>query len=106
MAPRQDPDIRMPVEKAIKPMKATKVTLWFLLLLSLGVPAWLLHMVIADARETGPSGIVTVTCLGLLLIIGSAGKTLIFEHPWKKHQKPDTYARNQNHNWKKWEGKS
>jgi uncharacterized membrane protein len=80
----QDPDIRMPVDKAIKPMKAIKVTLWFLLLLSLGLPAWLL--VIADARETGPSGIVTVTCLGLLLIIGSAGKTLIFEHPWKKHQ--------------------
>jgi hypothetical protein len=79
----QDPDIRTPVEKSIKPMK---VTLWFLLLLSLGMPAWLLYMVIADARETGPSGIVTVTCLGLLLIIGSAGKTLIFEHPWKKHQ--------------------
>lgn len=76
----------MPVEKAIKPMKAIKVTLWFLLLLSLGVPAWLLCMVIADGRETGPSGIVTVTSLGLLLIIGSAGKTLIFEHPWKKHQ--------------------
>jgi len=86
MARRQDPDIRMPVEKSIKPMKAMKVTLWFLLLLSLGMPAWLLYMVIADARETGPSGIVTVTCLGLLLIIGSAGKTLIFEHPWKKHQ--------------------
>jgi hypothetical protein len=76
----------MPVEKAIKPMKATKVTLWFLLLLSLGVPAGLLYMVIADARETGPSGIVTVTSLGLLLIIGSAGKALIFEHPWRKHQ--------------------
>jgi hypothetical protein len=43
-------------------------------------------MVIADADETGPSGIVTVTCLGLLLSLGSAGKTLIFEHPWKKHQ--------------------
>ena len=79
----QDPDIRTPVEKSIKAMK---VTLWFLLLLSLGMPAWLLYMVIADARETGPSGIVTVTCLGLLLIIGSAGKTLTFEHPWKKHQ--------------------